>query len=96
MIRLVLAPVQATVACISARVVAEAFAPGASVCELAAAWMCPPQSSHDDDVGHARRELPVEDFVLVCARSLQKIKIEIPSFLITEFTHVPFESYPLR
>ena len=47
-------------------------------------------------IGHARRELPVQGLVLVCGRSLQKIKGEIPSFLITEFTHAPFESYPLR
>jgi hypothetical protein len=49
-----------------------------------------------DDIRLARCELPVQGFILVCARSLQKIKGEITSFLITEFEHAPFESYPLR
>ena len=54
------------------------------------------RANSKDDIGHARRELPIQGFVLVCGRSLQKMKGEIPSFLITEFTHAPFESYPLR
>ena len=54
------------------------------------------RANSKNDVGHARRELPVEDFVLVCARSLEKIKGEIPSFLITQLAHAPLESYPLR
>jgi hypothetical protein len=37
----------------------------------------------------------VEGFVLVRARSLQKIKGEIFPFLITELTHTPLEGYPL-
>ncbi len=49
-----------------------------------------------DDVGRTRREFPVEDFVLVCTRGLQKIKREILSFLIAEFAHTPLESRPLR
>jgi hypothetical protein len=54
------------------------------------------RANSKNDVGRARRELPVVDFVLVCVRSLQKIKGEILSFLITELTHAPLESYPLR
>src|SRR5262249_49302671 len=49
-----------------------------------------------DDLRLARCEFPVQGFILVCTRSLQKIKGEIPSFLIAEFGHTPIESYPLR
>jgi hypothetical protein len=49
-----------------------------------------------NDVERASHELSVEDFVLVCAHSLQKIKGEILAFLITELSHAPLKSYPLR
>ena len=54
------------------------------------------RANSKDDVGRIRHKLPVEDFVLVRARSLQKIKREILSFLVTEFTHASLERYPLR
>src|SRR5262249_39072505 len=54
------------------------------------------RANSKNDVGGARGELLVADFELVCVRNLQKIKKEVLSFLITELTHAPLESYPLR
>ena len=54
------------------------------------------RANSKNDVGRTRCELPVDDFVLVCARSLQKIKGKILSLQISELPHAPFESDPLR
>src|SRR5262249_8358851 len=54
------------------------------------------RANSKNDVRHASREPPVAGFVPICVRSLQKIKGEILSFLITELTHAPSDDHPLR
>ena len=49
-----------------------------------------------DDIRFARRERPVAGFVLLFVRGRYEIKDEILSFLITELSHPPHESGPLR